>query len=509
MKIEEMISANRADCSGCEACANICPKNAITMIRDAEGFAYPQIDPELCIKCGRCDATCPALNYTKKAVTNLSPAFIAIYDNDKILRNSSSGGAFTALSEIILKEGGVVFGAAYDKFWHVRHDSAKTLEELEKLRSSKYVQSQIGDVYRQAKKFLDSGVKVLFSGTPCHCAALKHFLGKDYENLLTVEVICHGVPSPALWESYIDEVGYAHKITGVNFRSKRNIWGGTGTSYLDIIFADRGHIISANSNNPYGRLFLRNLSLRPSCGSCKFRFPNMQSDLSLGDAWGIKDFAPERFDNRGVSVVFIHTAKGKEFFERANLNPQPVRFAEAVNKNRLFIAPTTFDSRREKFFAELAKSNDWYDVIQKYYAQDSEEIRKDTGKRSGAAFWKSLREILTPIRQQFAQSVLVIASVRKRDEQKVLSKFFEQNLKDCNVFFLQPKGDGQFVCSENFSGFKSDLKDVAALTDFVKKYDLKAIFVEKPLKFGKAFASTADWIKSSGLPVRFFAQKTK
>ena len=235
----------------------------------------------------------------------------------------------------------------------------------------------------------------------------------------------------------------------------------------------------------------------------------MQSDLSLGDAWGIKDFAPERFDNRGVSVVFIHTTKGKEFFERANLNPQPVRFAEAVNKNRLFIAPTTFDSRREKFFAELAKSNDWYDVIQKYFAQDDEEIRKDTGKRSGAAFWKNLREILNPVRQQFAQSVLVIASVRKRDEQKVLSKFFEQNLKDCNVFFLQPKGDGQFVCSENFSGFKSDLKDVAALTDFVKKYDLKAIFVEKPLKFGKAFASTADWIKSSGLPVRFFAQKTK
>ena len=503
MKIEEMIAANRADCSGCEACANICPKNAITMTRDAEGFAYPKINPELCIKCGQCDATCPALNFTKKTLTELPPTFVATYQNEKILRHSSSGGMFSALSEIILNSGGVVFGAGFDKNWHVFHTVARNLDELENLRGSKYVQSQIGDVYRQVKEELKSKL-VLFSGVSCHCAGLKNFLGKDYENLLTVDVICHGVPSPALWENYIDEISYAHEITDVNFRSKRNGWGQT----IDINFADQGHKLSSNSNHLYGRLFLRNLSLRPSCSVCKFRFPNVHSDLTVGDAWGIKDFAPEMFDKRGVSVVFVHTAKGKNFLERTNLKVKQVKFVDAIRKNTLFINPTAADSRREKFFDQLAESDDWLSVMKKYYDQDNEEFRKDTGKRNAASFKKNLQDILSQVRQQFVQNALVVSSVRDKDGQEFLVNFFEQSiLKTWGLYFLQPKDDGIFSCTENFSGSKLDLRDTAALNDFVKKCNIRGIFVERPLNFGELSNSIVEWLKACNLPIQFFAPK--
>ena len=503
MKIEEMIAANRVDCSGCEACANICPKNAITMIRDSEGFAYPKIAPELCIQCGKCDATCPALNFNQKTVTKLPPTFAAIYDNDKILRHSSSGGVFSALSEIVLRNGGVVFGAAFDKNWNVHHVSASTLDDLEKLRGSKYVQSKIGEVYRQVKEALKS-TSVLFSGVPCQCAGLKHFLGKDYENLLTVEIVCHGVPSPALWESYIGEVGYAHEITHVNFRSKRNGWSST----MDINFADKGHTMIATAKNLYGKLFLRGLSERPSCQACKFKFPNGQADMTLGDAWGIKNFAPEMYDNRGVSVVFIHTDKGKKFFEQADLKTQQVNFVEAIKKNPRVVTPTLADSQRENFFADLAKNDDWLAVMKKYRAQNDEDIKKESNKKQEALYEKNLQEILSSVRRQAAQNVLVVSSVRDNDGQKLLKDFFEHNLKNCGMYFLQPKEDGQFVCTEIFSDAEFNFKDTAELTLFVKKNNLSGIFVEKPLNFGESFALIVDWLKTCGLPVKLFRAKT-
>lgn len=506
MKIEEMIAAKRADCSGCEACANICPKKAITMTRDAEGFAYPKIDPELCIRCGKCDATCPALNFKPKTVEALPPTFTAIYDNDKVLRRSSSGGVFTALSEIILSEGGIVFGAGYDKNWHAVHTSAKNLDELENLRGSKYVQSKIGDVYRQVKSTLKS-TKVLFTGTPCQCAALKHFLGGDPENLLTVEIVCHGVPSPKLWESYIDAVGYAHEITYVTFRSKRNGWGGRGLSFIDINFSDKERILSANSANPYGKLFLRNVTLRPSCSSCKFRYPNTQSDLSLGDAWGIPDFDPEMFDTRGVSVVFIHTDKGRNFFERMNLKTKPVRFADAVRNNKLFIMPTVADSRRKKFFAELAKSNDWPSVLKKYFAQDETEFRKASVKKTGAIFSKNLQAILNPIRQKFPKKILVVSSTRDRAAQESLVNFFKQKIKKSALYFLLPKEGGKFICREDFSGANFAFKDFDALNELVKRFGITKVRVEKDLNFGDNTAAVTEWLKACGLPTKLFVQK--
>lgn len=318
---------------------------------------------------------------------------------------------------------------------------------------------------------------------------------------MTVEIICHGTPSPAVWESYIDEIGYAHEIAHVNFRSKRNGWG----SDIDINFVDKEHMFNSTYNNLYGKLFVRGLSERPSCSSCKFKFPNGQSDLTMGDPWGIKTFAPEMYDRRGVSLVFIHTQKGKTFFEQSKLTRQQVLFYDAVRNNHRFISSTLADSRRENFFNELAKSSDWFTVMQKYYSQEDAEIIKDTNKRNGALFIKSLREILLPIRQHFEQKVLIVPFVRDKDEQKNLVNYFEKNLKNFGLYFLEPKEDGQLVCTENFSGVKFVFKNHNELSDFVKKYNLTEIFVEGSPVLEGNISLIAEWLKTCNLPIKFFS----
>ena len=512
MRIEEMIAARRADCSGCEACANICPQNAIEMTRDAEGFAYPKINPALCIKCGRCDATCPALNFKEKIPVALPKIFAAVYDDDKIRRHSSSGGIFSALSEIILQNGGVVFGAAFDKNWRVIHTAAQNFDELENLRGSKYVQSQIGDVYRQAKNFLKAGRSVLFSGTPCQCAGLKHFLGEDPDNLLTVELICHGVPSPALWENYIGELGYAHEVKHVNFRSKRYGWG----SNLEINFSDQGHYFFPNDRNPYGKLFLRSLSERPSCSSCKFRFPNGRADLTIGDAWGIEHFAPEMFDRRGVSLVFVHTDKGKDFFEQANLKTRRVKFLDAVKRNYAVMIPFTADLRRGNFFAELSNVPDKLAVMEKYFYQDDSELRGEVDKRNYFAFQKCYQELAAQVRQKFERNILVLSSTRDKDEQNALGDFFEQHFPNCGVYLLQSGEEEPLTCTEYFSSFTAELKDNAAtLSDFARRFNVTEIYVENPLRvyierpLNFNLSAVLDWLKSCGLPVRTFSRETE
>jgi len=484
MKIEEMIKTNRADCSGCEACANICPKNAIKMTRDAEGFAYPKINSELCIKCGKCDATCPSLNFKAKTVEAFPETFVAIHSDQKILRHSSSGGTFTALSEIILRDGGIVFGAGFDKKWHVVHTAAKNLGELENLRRSKYVQSKIGDVFRQVKDALKDK-KVLFSGTPCQCAGLKHFLGKDPENLLTVDIICHGVPSPALWEYYIGKVGKMHEISYVNFRSKRDGWG----SNFEIDFADRYYFFKNNGTHIYGKLFLSGIVERLSCHICKFKFPNGQADLTLGDAWGIKKFAPKMFDNLGVSEVIINTIKGKKFFEQANLKKQEVNFIDALKNNTHITTPTIADTRRNTFFDELTIAKDWFAVMQKYCDQKDEEIRKELNKKKVALFKRNLHEIAAQIRQNFEKNILIVGAPLKNN--------FEQQFPNCGVYFLNLNDKGKLICTENFSLLTFEQKDVASLNDFVQKFRITKVIVNELMNFESPVVS--KWLQTNNL----------
>ena len=499
MRIEEMIAARRADCSGCEACANICPQNAIEMTRDAEGFAYPKINPALCIKCGRCDATCPALNFKEKIPVALPKIFAAVYDDDKIRRHSSSGGIFSALSEIILQNGGVVFGAAFDKNWRVIHTAAQNFDELENLRGSKYVQSQIGDVYRQVKDALRSTL-VLFSGTPCQCAGLKHFLGSDPDNLLTVEIICHGVPSPALWEYYIDYIGYAHDIKHVNFRNKRKGWKDV---HFEVNYLDRVRYSIPFAVNLYTRLFSINTCLRPSCSACKFRFPDGQADLTIGDAWGVENFAPEMFDNRGTSLVFIHTAKGKTFLEQSNLIAQPVSFIDATKYNFGFIISVTEDPRREYFFADFANNADKIAVMEKYCYQDDTDIRKAIRQQNKTAYQKNLQDILEQIRQQFDKNILIIAAPNDINLQNVSAYLYTPQFQNCGIYLLQTNDSENFFLTEIFSLLSVDMKSTADILDFMKSFNISEIHVDNSIK--NYFPNFNSWLNDCGLPVRHIA----
>lgn len=194
---------NRQDCCGCAACAQRCPKQCISMKEDAEGFLYPTVDTEVCIDCGLCEKVCPELNSGRERQPQ--KVYAAINKDEKIRLGSSSGGVFTALAEQTIDEGGVVFGARFDENWEVVHAYTETKEGLTAFRGSKYVQSRIGNAYKDAERFLRNGRKVLFTGTPCLVMGLKLYLGRDYDNLLTVDFLCHGVPSPKAWRLYLKE----------------------------------------------------------------------------------------------------------------------------------------------------------------------------------------------------------------------------------------------------------------------------------------------------------------
>lgn len=206
--IDKEIKANR-DCMGCHACRSICPRNCIHMGSDIEGFWYPQVNYSLCVKCNRCVEVCPIIN--KTYINNIPKAYACVNNNNEVRVNSSSGGIFTLLSEQIIDEGGVVFGAGFEKDFEVVHSFVERKGDLVRLRGSKYLQSRIGDAYRHTRKFLELGRKVLFAGTPCQIAGLKSFLGEQYKDLLCIDMVCHGVPSPDLWKKYVD---FRQEISG-------------------------------------------------------------------------------------------------------------------------------------------------------------------------------------------------------------------------------------------------------------------------------------------------------
>ena len=500
MKIEEMISKRGSSCTGCEACANVCPRGAIKMIRNTEGFAYPKIDVELCVKCGQCDEVCPTLNFVKSFPDELPKVFAAINPDENARRHSSSGGVFSALSKIFLQEGGVVFGAAFDKNFHVVHTAAHTLDELKNLRGKKYAQSQIGDVYKQVKDALKVR-NVLFSGTPCQCAGLKSFLGEEPENLFTVDFICHGVPSPTIWENYIGTLGYAHEVRNVDFGSKKMGWK---ISHMEINFADQGHYLRQINKDPYGNAFLSGLSERPSCHVCKFKFPSVQSDLTLGDALGVQYYAPEMFDDKGTSLVVVHTAKGKEFFEQAELKTQPVDFIDLVMKNPRFITSTIPDERRKKFFTEYAKYKYKLSALQKYAEQDDAAVRQKVSEKSQRNLMASYQAILEHYRKKFERNILVVTPPLDTKAQEFLGEYFEQSFPNCGLYLLAPESKGQLLCYERFTSLTFALKeDADTLKDFAEQFNITEIFADDKVKYDSAVV--VDWINDCGLSVNVFS----
>ncbi|GKX31766.1 F420H(2):quinone oxidoreductase [Vallitalea longa] len=363
---------NKKDCTGCHACYNICPQNCISMQSDNEGFRYPIIDMDKCIDCGLCDRVCPVLNLEK--IQNKPHAYACINKDETIRIKSSSGGIFTLVAEIVIDNGGVVFGVGFNENFEVEHRYIETKEELEKLRGSKYVQSRIGDTFKQAKTFLRQGRKVLFTGTPCQIGGLKSYLGQIYDNLICIDIVCHGVPSPDVWHKYIE---YREEKVGlptqrIAFRSKNEGWKRFSVSFL---FKNNIEYQKTLDKDYFMKAFLKNICLRPSCYECNFKSLNRQSDITLADFWGIWNVLPEMDDDKGTSLIFVNSDIGKSMIKqiRHKIIYKEVNIEEAVKYNSAAIKSVAYNTKRVDFFNHL---NDYsFDRLVMKYCSDKLLIR--------------------------------------------------------------------------------------------------------------------------------------
>lgn len=349
-------------CTGCSACMNACLKGCITMQMNAEGFIHPIMDEQFCISCGKCEKSCPVLHSPVPPAQ--SKAYAAINVDNDVRENSTSGGIFTLLSEYIIEKGGIVFGAAYCEDFSVSHQYVKTADPLQKFHGAKYVQSNIGLSYRQAKEFLDDDRYVLFSGTPCQIEGLQSFLGKPYEKLICVDLICHGIPSPEVWQHYVkyraDIDNGGTRPIYINMRSKSTGWQRYSVAFQ---YADQKYS-SVFTDDPYMYGYIKDLFTRPSCFDCKFKGINRNSDFTLGDFWGIEGQQPAMNDNRGTSLVFVHSEKADEIW---NAVSDKIRYEEvetdvAIQWNPMAVQSTSYQEKREEFFARYLE-NDFEQLV--------------------------------------------------------------------------------------------------------------------------------------------------
>ena len=361
--------SNREDCSGCTACMNICPNSAITMKPDEKGFLYPEIDSQRCTECGICRRVCAFQSDSLTEPNSPEPhAFAVKHQADDVRMKSSSGGMFTAVSDWILGQGGVVYGAAFDETFQVRHTRAATKEDRNAFRGSKYVQSSPGTAFRNVKADLKVGLPVLFTGTPCQTAGLKNFLSQsriNTEKLCLCDLVCHGAPSPGVFQSYLNELRhkYGSEIQSLTFRYKpvgwRNlqiaVWFGNGKEYQ-----------APCARDAYYQLFLQNIILRPSCYQCPFANLHRPSDITIGDFWGIEKALPEFEDEKGVSLVLTNSEKGNKIFNavRDTLDVRDCNLKDCLQWNLL--APSKPSSSSDAFWADYLKNG--YESASNKYA---------------------------------------------------------------------------------------------------------------------------------------------
>ena len=350
---------DRVKCSGCGACKDVCPKKAIILKADKEGFLYPHVNIVECIDCGKCIKCCPILTFENtKNEKNNNIAYAAISKSEDVRLNSSSGGVFTEIAIYILQNGGVVFGASFDENFNVKHIGIENIEQLDILRGSKYVQSKIGNTYVQAKEYLDIGRLVLFTGTPCQIAGLYSFLNKSYENLYTQDIICHGVPSPMFWGKYIEyrEAKAGAKLQKALFRYKKYGW----RKYSILLeFANGKKYNQVISNDLYMRGFLQNICLRPSCYDCSFKTMSRLSDITLADFWGVEKIMPQIDDNKGTSLVITHSTHGQQLLEqiRTHISYYETNLDEAIHYNSAMLKSASYNDKRNEILKIVSEKD--------------------------------------------------------------------------------------------------------------------------------------------------------
>ena len=370
--------SEKTKCCGCEACVIACPKKCISFDEDEYGFRYPHVNFDGCVKCGLCEKVCPIINVREA----LQPQriFASKNNNEEQRRMSSSGGVFVLLAEETIRKGGVVFGARFNSDWNVVHSCAETIEEAIPFLGSKYVQSRVGDSYKRVKEYLDVGRNVLFSGTSCQIAGLKQYLRNDYDKLLTVEAMCHGVPSPRVWREYLEYIrrpkddgtgensvsssqNKTPSIESISFRDKHDGWGkySFNVHYMaehretkksgsssESIKQKEIEIREPHHENVYMQAFLSNAILRPICFACPFKSGKSGADISLGDFWTVDQHIPGFNDDKGVTLVYLLSQKGIEAYTALDVSTYEMK--KGIEYNMAFSKSTKAKYPIDKFW---------------------------------------------------------------------------------------------------------------------------------------------------------------
>lgn len=357
------------ECTGCQACFAACPRGCIRMERDAEGFLYPVTDEDRCINCGLCEAGCPVL-HLPVCMDGNTLAYAAYTRNDELRQDSSSGGIFSELAMEVLRKQGAVFGAAYDPQFAVKHICIEDPRELAKLRGAKYAQSDLGNTLSEVKARLEKNQPVLFAGTPCQVAGLKASLCREYDNLICVDFVCHGVPSPAAWQQYVTyQAQLDGKQTGpaaVNMRAKSTGW--SRYSYSHQFEYPDGTVATVSSGKSlFMKLFVGDYLSRHSCGNCRFKGYGRVSDITLGDFWGIWNIVPDMDDNKGTSVVLCHSERGaallKQITDRLVLRQVTLEESSRENPSMLHISAS--HPRRAEALAAAVQGD--FELLQSWF----------------------------------------------------------------------------------------------------------------------------------------------
>lgn len=391
-----MFLCSESDCTGCGACYSVCPKHAITMCEDAKGFLSPVIDESVCVNCMACVKHCPIL--TCKSANEVPETVNACWHKDDDVRmKSSSGGAFSAIAEFVLSQGGFVWGAAYDEELKLKYQCIENISEIDKLRRSKYLQCEVGNTFLEIKKQLLQCRLVLFCGTSCHIRGLYEVVGKN-DNLITIDFICHGVPSPKVFRKYIEWIQkkYNDRLISFNFRDKRYGWDNGVLTVGD--FEHIGERVFMNSENSYFYGMLHDMFIRPCCHDCKCNGLTRMSDFTIADFWGIGrklKFKEERQKLKGISMVALNTAKAKQILKKLNnieSVQRPINEAFEGNWNYRYSAPR--NPQTASFWARFEKANEWDELLDMFIPTPTERVKLWVKKNMGPRISNILRKLM-------------------------------------------------------------------------------------------------------------------
>lgn len=383
------------NCALCGACINACPVDAIQMKKEYLDFQYPEIDSELCIHCNKCEKVCPVLCEKIRPENGFPIAYAAKSKNDSIRMQSSSGGIFYELASQMLQDGGYICGAVFDEHFHIRHIVSNKKTDLYRMMGSKYAQSDMGYCYREIEKLLERGKNVLFSGCPCQVAGLRTYLGKSHPNLLLVELICHGIPSDRMLQTYIgmQEKKYRAKLKRMDFRNKDKGWH---NSAVRMEFENGKVYSEATTIDPYMNGFYKNTTLKTSCYKCKCRGFSTGSDLVIGDFWGAEIEFSRIDDNKGISAVLVNTNIGNIYLNKLSINlvQSDAETIIAYNKN---LIESAIPSLQRKAFYSFAEIHTYEDAIKSFLKESARDKLKRTIRFIVRTIWYVVRGKEKPI----------------------------------------------------------------------------------------------------------------